>query len=148
LASGFDQKHSDMSQYFRQLLLLFALVQYGPGYAQTPVSEPLLQLAVRLTAQLPASTNDAYGKRQAIKLLFDSLEAGLEQAAPLLAERVNRRSARLNAMANINEPDAKLSLAPPNQAMTSYFMGQWNKMDALGRSFNKAAPSFYGTKQQ
>jgi hypothetical protein len=146
---SFEHKLAEMSLiFFRQALFLLALMQQVfIARAQTPVSESLLQQAVRLTAQLPANPADAYQKREAIKPLFDSLEAALQQAYPLLAERLNRRSARLNGMVNINEPNAKFSLAPPNEAMTNFFNRQWDRMDALERSFNKAAPSFFGNKQ-
>lgn len=134
--------------FFRQAIFLLALMQQAYfARTQTPVSEPLLQVAARLTADLPENPADAYQKREVVKLLLDSLEAGLEQAYPLLAERLNRRSARLNGMLNINEPDAKFSLAPPNKDMTNYFIRQWDKMDVLERSFNRAAPSFYGNKE-
>lgn len=138
-----------MTKYLRIVVILIPLVLLlQNGHAQTaPVSEPILQQAIRLTAQLPANIQEAYRQKNVIGQLHDSLEQMLQAAYPALADRMKKRSARLNAMINYNAEDAVLSLMPPNQKLTAFFTSQWDKMDALERTFNKAAPSFYGDKE-
>lgn len=128
---------------FAGLLLLTILSKAQPA----TVSEGVLKKTIDLTTQLPANIQDAHRQYQQQKQACDSLELLLTQAYPMLVDRMNKRSARLNAMINHNAENAVFSLAPPNQKMTTFFMNQWEKMDALERVFNKAAPSFFGDKE-
>lgn len=129
------------------LISLLTCLSVQNSHAQScPVSEPILQQAIRLTAKLPADIQKAYKQYNVTKPQLDSLEQMFQAAHPALANRMKKRSARLNAMINYNADDAVFSLMPPNQKMTSFFLSQWDKMDALERSFNKAVPSFFGDK--
>jgi hypothetical protein len=131
---------------FLCLLLLFFSAQCVNAHT-TLVSEPVLQQAVRLTDNLPANISETYQQYNEVKAIHDSLEQLLKEAHPTLAGKIKKRSARLNAMVNDNADGATLLLMPPNQKMTSFFMAQWDKMDALEKAFNQAAPSFFGSKE-
>ena len=101
------------------LLPTFLLVRNS--HAQTaPVSEAILQQAIRPTASIPANIHKAYEQYNSMKPQLDSLDRMFQVAYPALAERMEKRSARLNAMINYNAEDAVLTLAQPNQKMTSF----------------------------
>lgn len=108
------------------------------------VSEPVLQLTSRLMVQLPASIHEAYAQHDKKKMQYDSLEQLFKDAYPALADKMKKRSARLNSMAGYNADDATLSLVPANQKMADFFRAEWEKMDALEKSFNQQVKSFYG----
>lgn len=131
-----------------KLLFLPLLFLVREATAQTSlVSEPVLERVARLTAELPANIQEAHRQQGRIKPLFDTLEKTIAAAYPALANKVQKRSARLNATNNHNEEGAKLLLVPPNQKMSAYFISQWDKLDALERTYNSAAPSFVGSKE-
>jgi hypothetical protein len=113
--------------------------------AQSPlVSESILKKAKSLSAQLPASINEAYEQSGSKKLQYDSLEQLIKEAYPLLAGKMKKRSAKLNAMAGYDVADATLSLVPANQKMSDFFRAEWEKMDALEAAFSRQVKSFYG----
>ncbi len=134
--------------FFRISILTALLWHAQHAKAQTTVvSDPVLKQMVRLTATLPANIQEAHQQYSLISKTHDSLELMFKEAYPFLAEKAKKRSARLNAMVNYNVEDATLLLLPPNQKMTSFFIAQWDRMDALERAFNQAAPSFFGSKE-
>lgn len=110
------------------------------------ISEPIYQKMKIFTAQIPADINAAYKEREKLVPQLDSLQKMIEDAHPALSAKVHGRSARLYTKDDTAK-DPKLLLLPPNQKMTSFFSSDWSKMDALESSFNKAAPSFFGSKE-
>ena len=110
------------------------------------ISEPIYQKMKTLTAQVPADINAAYREREKLLPQLDSLEKMIEAAYPALSAKVHGRSAKLYTKDDTAK-DPKFLLLPPNEKMANYFRGQWSKMDALESSFNKAAPSFFPTKE-
>ena len=130
-----------------EALALFLLIALQPAKAQTELeSEALLPMVVRLTAALPLDIKEAHRRKETLTATVDSIDKVLTAAYPALAHKVQRSSARLNAMANINEPNAKLSLIPPNHKMADYFQSEWDKMDALERAYNKRVKTIEGLK--
>ena len=131
-------------------LLLFSLsiLMAAATTAQNKLaSEDVLKQVTLLTAQLPADVHQAYAVYGVKKQQFDSLENLLKQTYAALADKMKKRSAKLNSMAGYNEESATLLLLPPNQKMTGYFIAEWDKMDNLERTFNQQAPSFFGSKE-
>lgn len=126
--------------------LCFLLAQTVPAQHHL-VSEDILLQVTKLSATLPSTINEAYQQATVIKTSFDSLEGLITQAYPVLADKMKKRSARLNSMAGYNVTDATLSLMPPNQKMTNFFLAEWDKLDNLERAFNNQAPSFFGSKE-
>lgn len=108
------------------------------------ISEPVLQLTSRLMAQLPANLQEAYDQYGKKKLQYDSLEQLFTKAYPALADKMKKRSAKLNSMAGYNADDATLSMVPANFKMADFFRAEWEKMDELERTFNQQVKTFYG----
>jgi hypothetical protein len=136
-----------MNNLFKLSFILLTLLVQNVQAQTALASEPVFKLISRLTDQLPANIHEAHQQRDRIKPLFDSLEQAIMAAYPSLANKVKMRSARLNAMINHTEEGARLLFILPNEKMSAYFINEWDKMDALERTFNKAAPSFIGNKE-
>ena len=126
--------------------VLFLITNHADGQKGL-VSEEVLKQVTRLSAQLPVSINEAYEQYAVKKPQYDSLEQLLKDAYPVLADKMKKRSARLNSMAGYEAADAKLSLMPPNQKMTNFFLAEWDRMDALERAFNKHVKSIEGLNE-
>jgi hypothetical protein len=148
LATGFKNEFM-MKQCLTLFLFLLASMIYSlKANAQNRlVSEDVLKQVSRLTAQLPTDIHKAYEQYGIKKAQFDSLEQLLKEVYPTLADKMKKRSTKLNSMAGYNAEGATLLLLPPNQKMTSFFLSEWDKMDNLERVFNQQAPSFFGSKE-
>lgn len=98
----------------------------------------------RLFAQPPASINDAHKIYNEKKAQYDTVEKIFTAAYRSLSDKMNKRSARLNSMAGFSAEGETISFAPPNSRMSDFFRSEWDKMDALERTFNSQVKSFYG----
>jgi len=128
-----------------QLLVLLCFCFFY-STSQSLISEPVFHQIARLTSPLPKNVSEAYRTFEQNKVVYDSLEEMIQKAYPLLADRMARRSMRLNMMAGYTEQDAVLSLMPPNQKMRDFFLREWEKMDALEKRFNQKIITDFSVK--
>ena len=130
------------------LLILFIITTLSVSSQEKLGFEGVLQKVTALSTKLPASITEAYEQyNRGSKKDFDSLQQLIDGAYPALAEKAKRRSLMLNALVGINEPDAVRFLVPASQGMADYFMRQWDRFDALERSFNSEVKSFFGKEE-
>lgn len=113
--------------------------------AQTNIaSEQVLSEVNKLYSQLPANITEAHKAYNERKVQYDSIGNIFTAAYRALADKINKRSAKINSMAGYNVEDATLTIVPANSHMSDFFRSEWDKMDALERTYNQQVKSFYG----
>lgn len=145
-----DRTGSRERKLSRIVLIIFmiAFSTLSIAYSQNVlISEKVLKLTTQLTSSIPADPEDAYQQYASLNSNLDSLELEIKNAFPALADKMNRKSARLNSMAGYEDADAQLSIILPNTKMSEFFRTQWSKLDALEKSFNQNVKSIVGLKE-
>lgn len=107
-------------------------------------SQQVLAEMNKVFVQPPVSIIDAHNGYAQRKQQYDTVEKIFTRAYRLLADKVNKRSAKLNSMAGYNVQDATLTIVPANSRMSDFFRSEWEKLDALEKTFNQQVKSFYG----
>lgn len=107
------------------------------------ISEIVLEKAIIATSELPTDLSDAYERRSVVKMRLDSLQQNITAAFPELANKMQKRSARLNSVAGFSAEGEMLSLIPFNRVFSDYFRSEWQKMDALEEKLSQTVKPFY-----
>jgi hypothetical protein len=95
------------------------------------VTEGILMQIKKLAMPLPSDIQEAYQHQAINKARFDSIDQMIKDAYPVIADKINRRSMMLNALAGFSVENTERYLLTANQAFADYFIRQWDKFDAM-----------------